>query len=366
MKTIQVKSLRGNYAIVTGSGILEKTGALMLAAGLTGKVLIVTQRRIPVVHLTKVKNSLLKSGFDARIFFLPDGETAKSQENLFKVYGALLKNGFERRDTLLALGGGVTGDLAGFAAATYLRGILFVNVPTTLLAQVDSAIGGKTGINLKEGKNLAGSFYPPKLVISDAKTLITLPERELKAALGEVVKYGVISDAKLFRRLEGLTLKSLKKNNGLLAEIVNACSAIKAGVVSRDEFETLGERMVLNFGHTFGHGFEKALNYKKILHGEAVAVGMICAGRLAVDLKMFSQRDFIRMENLMRRLELPVSVEWMGVKLRDVLSAMAHDKKKKGGRLRFVLPVRIGKVVVRDGVSEASIQNIIIKAGARS
>lgn len=365
MKTIQVKSLRGNYSIVTGTGILEKTGPLMLSEGLKGKVLIVTQKRIPAGHLAKVKSSLAKSGFDVRVFFLPDGEIAKSQENLFKVYAALLRNGFERRDTLLALGGGVTGDLTGFAAATYLRGIPFVNVPTTLLAQVDSAIGGKTGINLKEGKNLAGAFYPPKLVVSDAKTLKTLPERELKAALGEVVKYGVISDAKLFRRLENLTLKDLRKNNALLAEIVNACSAIKAGVVSRDEFETSGERMILNFGHTFGHGFEKALNYKKILHGEAVSIGMICAGRLAVDLNLFSRGDFLRMENLMRKLGLPVSAAGMGVKSADVLSAMAHDKKKKSGKLRFVLPVRIGKVVVRDAVSEASIKNNILKAGTK-
>ncbi len=337
----------------------------MLSAGLKGKVLIVTQKKIPAVHLFKVKNSLSKSGFDARVFFLPDGEIAKSQQNLFKVYGTLLKNGFERKDTLLALGGGVTGDLTGFAAATYLRGIPFVNVPTTLLAQVDSAIGGKTGINLKEGKNLAGAFYPPKLVISDAQTLKTLPERELKAALGEVVKYGVISDAKLFKRLETFTIKDLRNNNNLLAEIVDACSRIKAGVVGRDEFETLGERMILNFGHTFGHGFEKALNYKKILHGEAVAVGMICAGRLAVELRMFSLADFARMENLMKKLGLPVSAEGMGVKTAAVLAAMAHDKKKKSGKVRFVLPVKIGKVVVRDGIPEASIKNVIRKAGTK-
>ena len=337
----------------------------MISADLKGKAMIVTQKSIPAVHLLKVKMSLSKSGFDVRTFFLPDGEIAKSQENLFKVYSALLKNGFERRDTILALGGGVTGDLTGFAAATYLRGIPFVNVPTTLLAQVDSSIGGKTGINLKEGKNLAGAFYPPKLIISDAETLTTLPERELKAALGEVVKYGVISDAKLFTRLENVTLKGLKTNNRLLAEIVESCSRIKAGVVSRDEFEISGERIILNFGHTFGHGFEKALNYKKILHGEAVSVGMICAGRLAVDLKIFSAQDFNRLGNLMRKLELPISAPEMNAKLSDVMAAMMHDKKKRSGKLRFVLPVKIGKVVVRDDIPMGMIEKIILEAGAK-
>lgn len=365
MKTIQVKSLRGDYSIITGSGILTKTGPLMRSKGLKGKVMIVTQKGIPAAHLRKVESSLKKSGFAVSVFFLPDGETAKSQQNLFKVYSALLKNGFERRDTLLALGGGVAGDLTGFAAATYLRGIPFVNVPTTLLAQVDSSIGGKTGINLKEGKNLAGAFYPPKLVISDAKTLATLPDRELKAALGEVVKYGVISDAKLFRRLERVTFQDLKKNNALLAEIVGICSKIKAGVVSRDELETKGERMILNFGHTFGHGFEKAFNYKKILHGEAVSIGMSCAGQLAVDLGMFSAEDFERTEVLMRKLGLPVTAEGMGAKLDKVLAAMTHDKKKRSGKLRFVLPVKIGRVVVRENISQEKIEKILIEAGAK-
>lgn len=365
IKKIPVKSLRGNYEIVTGPGVLSRAGEWMVSAGLKGRVLIVTQKNIPAQHLQRLRSSLIQAGFAARAFFVPNGESAKSQENLFKLYSTLLKYGFERRDNLLALGGGVVGDLTGFAAATYLRGIPFVNIPTTLLAQVDSAIGGKTGINLAEGKNLAGAFYPPKLVISDSQTLTTLPDRELKAALGEVVKYGVIRDVRLFRRLENFTFKKFKKNISLMAEIVDSCSRIKGGIVSRDEFETSGERIILNFGHTFGHGFEKALNFKKLLHGEAVAVGMICAGRLAVDLKLFSEAEFERVKNLMLKLELPVSVESLNVKLREVLAAMLHDKKKKSGKLRFVLPIQIGKVIIRENIPETKIENVILKAGAR-
>lgn len=365
MKTTNVKSLRGPYKIVTGSGLLEKSGSLIAKAGIRGKILIVTQRNIAKWHLQKVEVSLKKSGFGTHVYYLPEGETAKSGEELFKLYGFLLEKGFERRDAILALGGGVTGDLSGFAAATYLRGIAFVNAPTTLLAQVDSAIGGKTGINLKEGKNLAGAFYPPKVVISDVQPLKTLPARELQAALAEVVKYGVISDPKLFALLERSADKILSKDTELLHLIVEASSRIKAGVVSRDEFETSGERMILNFGHTFGHGFEKAFDFKKMLHGEAVSVGMVCAARLAADLKMLPESDVERIIGLLNKFDLPVSVSGMNAKVSDIVAAMMHDKKKKAGKLRFVLPVKIGKVVVRDDVSPRMIEKIILEAGAK-
>ncbi len=365
MKITAVKSLRGNYKIVTGSGLLAKCGGLIANAGIKGKVLIVTQRNIAKWHLQKVEVSLRKSGFDSTVYYLPEGETAKSSAELFKLYGFMLEKGFERRDAVLALGGGVTGDLSGFAAATYLRGVAFINAPTTLLAQVDSAIGGKTGINLNEGKNLIGAFYPPKVVISDVEPLKTLPVRELTAALAEVVKYGVISEPKLFTLLEKSADKILSKDPDLLETIVEASSRIKAGVVSRDEFETSGERMILNFGHTFGHGFEKAFDYKKLLHGEAVSIGMVCAGRAAVEMGLFEKTDFVRLAALLKNLDLPVSVSGLSAKVSDVTSAMMHDKKKKAGKLRFVLPVKIGKVVVRDDVPARLIEKIILEAGAK-
>jgi 3-dehydroquinate synthase len=365
VKTIVVKSLRGTYKIVTGSGLLEKSGSLIAAAGVRGKILVVTQKNIAKWHLQKVEVSLKKSGFTSQVYYLPEGETAKSSDELFKLYAFMLEKGFERRDAILALGGGVTGDLSGFAAATYLRGIAFLNAPTTLLAQVDSAIGGKTGINLKEGKNLVGAFYPPKVVISDVQPLTTLPARELQAALAEVVKYGVISDPKLFALLERSADKILSKDTDLLHVIVEASSRIKAGVVSRDEFETSGERMILNFGHTFGHGFEKAFDFKKLLHGEAVSIGMVCAARLAAEMKMLPGAEVERIENLLRSFGLPLSIAGMNAKASDITAAMMHDKKKKAGKLRFVLPVKIGKVVVRDDVPARLIEKIILEAGAK-
>lgn len=366
MKSIAVKSSKGDYRILVGSGLLAKTGSLVASIGAGSRVLVVSQEGIAKLYLSTVVKSLKVKGFQVYSHLVADGETAKSQTELFKIYSVLLDRGFERRDVLLALGGGVVGDLTGFAAATYLRGIPFVNVPTTLLAQVDSAIGGKTAINLDEGKNLVGAFYPPKLVISDSEPLATLPRRELQAALGEVVKYGVIRDAALFRFLEQNAYGILEKKPELLSRIVEACSRIKAGVVSRDEFETLGERMILNFGHTFGHGFEQALDYKKLLHGEAVAVGMICAARTAMALNLFKKADYQRLENLSKTLKLPVTIRGLDIDAGRILSAMMRDKKKKSGKLRFVLPVSIGKVVVRDNIPRALVAKIILEAGAKS
>lgn len=363
MKTIPVKSIRGNYKIVVGKGLLEKTGGFLRALGLSGKAFVVTQAPVAARYLKPVLKSLKAAKITAYVHNLPDGETAKSGAELFKIYHALLDKQFERRDTVVALGGGVTGDLSGFAAATYLRGISFVNIPTTLLAQVDSAIGGKTAINLEEGKNLVGAFYPPRIVISDIRTLRSLPERELRASLGEVVKYGMISDAKLFRFLEA-NMENIS-NEQVFEKIVAASSGIKAGVVSRDEHETKGERMILNLGHTFGHGFEQALEYRKLYHGEAVSVGMVCAGRLALRLKIFKAADFKQFLNLLLALRLPVSVRGLNVDLEKVLSAMQRDKKKKAGSLRFVLPTGIGKVVIRQDIPTGIVREILLEAGAK-
>lgn len=364
MKKIPVKSMRGSYHIWTGSGLLEKTGSILKSLGIQGKVMIVTQNNIARFYLNKLSAALTKQKIQNVSHFAADGETAKSQTELFKLLDALCEQDFERGDTLLALGGGVAGDLTGFAASIYMRGISFINVPTTLLAQVDSAIGGKTGINLRHGKNLAGAFYPPKAVISDIKPLGTLPARELHASLAEVVKYGVIRDAKLFVFLEKNAEKILAKDAACLEHIVAVSSAIKAGIVSRDEHETKGERMILNFGHTFGHGFEKALDYKGLLHGEAVALGMVCAADLAVRLKLFSKDSFNRLVRLLQKLNLPVSLSGLRIQTDEVLSAMSRDKKKKAGRLRFVLPLSIGKVMVRENVRPALLEEILVSHGA--
>lgn len=359
MESVPVKSAKDSYAVCIGSDLVARAGRLLKKHGLNGKVCIITQEKVAEFHLKALEKSLRRQGYPTVVHQLPDGEEAKNQKELFAVYRQLVREDFERRDAIIALGGGVVGDLAGFAAATFLRGIAFVNIGTTLLAQVDSSIGGKTAINLEEGKNLVGAFYPPRLVISDVATLATLPDREFRASLGEVVKYGMIKDAELFGFLEKKTGRILKRDTGVLQKIVLDSARIKAGVVSRDEYETKGERMVLNFGHTFGHGIEQALHYTKLLHGEAVSIGMACAARLAVFLKIFSGRDEKRLLQLLESFHLPISPDGLDVSTADILTAMGRDKKKQAGNLRFVLPERIGKVTVRGGIPEKLIKKAI-------
>ncbi len=352
--------------MLAGSGLLKKAGKFLRKLGINGKVLIVTQPPIARHYLKDLEKSIRSQHIQAVTHLAEDGETAKNQTELFRIFHKLCHEGFERRDAVIALGGGVVGDLAGFAASAYLRGLPFVNIPTTLLAQVDSSLGGKTAINLPQGKNLVGAFYPPKIVLADVQTLATISNRELYASLAEVVKYGVIRDAKLFDFLEKNAEKILQKHPASLEKIVTASAAIKAGVVSRDEFETKGERVILNFGHTFGHGFEKALDYRKLLHGEAVSVGMVCAADLAVRLKMFREEDFRRLRDLLKKFRLPVSLSGLTVDLKETLSAMSRDKKKAAGRLRFVLPVKIGKVAVRENISASLIQKILFDYGVKA
>jgi 3-dehydroquinate synthase len=353
-----------------GEKLIPKTGSLLRRfvpeSGKAGKIMVVTQKRIARYYGKPLLSSLQKAGFRVSSHFLPEGEKAKSQQELFRLYRTLLALDFERRDMLLALGGGVTGDLTGFAAATYLRGIAFINIGTTLLAQVDSSIGGKTGINLEEGKNLVGAFYPPKLVISDTRSLRTLTGRDFNASLAEVVKYGIIRDPQLFRLLESQAARILARDPKLLAEIVTDSARIKALVVSHDERETKGERMILNYGHTFGHGFEQALGYKHLRHGEAVSIGMVCAARLAVKLELFSAAEAERQNRLLEKLGLPISLSGLKLATHKILCGMTRDKKKHAGRLCFVLPVKIGKVVIREDVPGGLVRKMIEEVGGES
>jgi len=360
MHRIKVKSLKLDYEVLIGSNILSQTGAEIKKLPFSGKIFILTQKNAAKHYLAKLKNSLKKAGYSSvTVHYVPDGERAKAMSELVKIYEALLKHGFERGDMLLALGGGVVGDLGGFAASTYLRGIKFVNVATTLLAQVDSSIGGKTAVNLKEGKNLAGTFYPPHLVISDVAVLKTLPERELKASLAEVVKYGVIRDPDLFCLLEKSRKKIVAKDLKVFEEMVLRSAQIKAEVVSRDEFETKGERVILNYGHTFGHAFEKAGKYKVLLHGEGVSIGMHCAAVLAVQLKLVSADFCERQRALLQGLGLPYQLRKKQFNSKSIMQAMMHDKKKTAGKLRFILPTRMGKVAAFDNLKLSKVQKII-------
>jgi 3-dehydroquinate synthase len=365
MKTIQVKSLKGNYRICVGQGLLAQAGALVSGIFKPGtKLMIVSQKNL-TPYLKVIAASLSKKGFEVYSHTLPDGEIAKSGAELFRLSYALLAKGFERRDGIVAVGGGVVSDLAGFAASVYLRGIRYVNIATTLLAQVDSAIGGKTAIDLKEGKNLMGAFWPPALVISDVNTLRSLPQREFCASLGEVVKYGVIRDPALFAFLEKNVKKILRKDLGAIEKVVLACAKIKAGVVSRDEFETKGERAILNYGHTFAHGIEGALGYKGLVHGEAVAIGMMMAAQLAADFKLCSDELPWRQMKLLISMKLPVSIKKFNLGASEILKAMMTDKKKNKGSLRFVLPRLMGKVTLEKSISSESVRKILRLAGAK-
>ena len=365
MKILTVRSSRGDYKICVGRGLLLRSGALMAGVFEPGaKLMIVSQKNLSP-YLKPLARSLKKKGFEVSIHLLPHGEVAKSEKELFRLSHALLSRGFERKDGIVAVGGGVVSDLAGFAAAVYLRGIRYVNVATTLLAQVDSAIGGKTAIDLKEGKNLMGAFHPPALVISDVAVLKSLPTRELCASLGEVVKYGVIRSAELFDLLEKNGKAIFRKDLAVLEKIVASAAKIKAGVVSRDEFETKGERMILNYGHTFGHGVEGALHYGRIVHGEAVAVGMMMAAQLAVSLGLCSQDLVWRQMKLIMSLRLPVSIKSLGLKTDTVLKVMMKDKKKSKGVLRFILPRRIGQVSIEKNIPLSLVRTIIRQAGGK-
>lgn len=365
MRTILVNLPHSPYRIWVGRRLLERLPEFLGRLGLTGRIFLVTERNVARYHLARFAAALRKAKRPHEVFYLPEGERAKSAKVLLQIYRALAKGRFERRDPLIALGGGAVGDVAGFAASTYLRGIPLVQVGTTLLAQVDSSIGGKTGMNLPEGKNLVGSFYQPRLVVSDVSLLSTLARRDLVASLAEVIKCGVIRDGKLFGYLEENLDSILAGNLARLEEIVFRSARIKAEIVERDEKETRGERMVLNYGHTFGHAFEAAKNYRGLRHGEAVALGMAAAAHLARKRQMLPAADEIRQNRLIERAGLPIRLRPYRLDEERVIRHMLLDKKKKGGRLRFILPEAIGGVRVVDDVSLAEVKEVLEELGGK-
>ncbi len=342
-----------SYPIHIGSGNLDSLGTACKAAGLKGRCLIVTDENVAPLYADRAFQSLEKAGFTPVLETLPAGEPTKSQAQLLNLYSKAAAHGLDRHSFMVALGGGVIGDLTGFAAASWLRGIRFVQVPTTLLAMVDSSVGGKTGINIPAGKNLVGAFHQPSLVMLDLNTLKTLPPRELAAGMAEVVKYGVIWDEELFRALEKAAAKF--PDIGDLSEIVARCCEIKAEVVRQDEREG-GLRSILNFGHTAAHAIENAAGYGRYLHGEAVAIGMVYAAHLSVALKELSVEESARIEKLLAGLSLPVGVPELAWK--DIRAAMAVDKKTVGGLPKFVLADRIGHVEFGCEVPEKLLEEV--------
>jgi 3-dehydroquinate synthase len=320
---------------------LARAGDFLVQAGLRGKVAIVSNPTVAQLYLDPIHKTLDQSGFDVVPILLPDGEEHKNFTSLQTIYDRLIAERFERKSCVLALGGGVIGDLAGFAAATYLRGVPYVQVPTTLLAQVDSSVGGKTGVNHADGKNLIGAFYQPKLVLIDVAVLKTLPRREMVAGLAEVIKYGVIADPALFAALEAEIEKLLQLDSERLIQTIATCCAIKAKVVEADERED-DYRAVLNFGHTIGHALEAVTGYTELLHGEAVGIGMVKAAALSAKQGLCDQSSFDRVVRLIKQAGLPTEIP-SNVSLPSLIQAMEVDKKAAGGKIKFVMCAGLGK-----------------------
>ena len=343
MRTVNVRLGHRSYTIQVGSGLLTRLGRACKQLQLGRRCAVISDRHVAPHYAATALRSLSAAGFVPTLITVPVGETAKSLKTVEFCYNQLARQRLERKSFVVALGGGVVGDLAGFVAATYLRGIPFVQVPTTLLAQVDSSVGGKVGVNLPAGKNLVGAFHQPRLVLCDLNTLDTLPSREFRSGLAEVIKYGIISDAALFRKLELKLDKLLKRDPAILADVIARCCAIKARVVGQDETEG-GVRAILNFGHTVGHALEAISRYGKYLHGEAIAIGQVAAADLSARVMGLPRRDVDRIRDLFRRAGLPVRVRLTTPQWRSLRQAMRLDKKVSSGEIRFVLARRIGKV----------------------
>ncbi len=357
MQTIKVDLGQNSYNIIVGEKILPKLGAYLRALKIGQDAIVITNSYVRKLHGKNILFSLKQEGFSVKVIDVLDSEKSKSAQTAFDLLGKMAAYDIKKKIFIIAFGGGVVGDLAGFVAAVYKRGIPYVQVPTSFLAQIDSAIGGKTAIDLSSGKNLVGAFYQPKLVFSDVALLATLSKRQLRNGLAEAVKYGVIRDPKLFAYILKNYSKLLSGNLKTLTSVVASCSRIKADVVSVDEKETKGVRVILNFGHTIGHAIEAASKYEAYQHGEAIALGMRAAAEIAHRLGLFSLKDWQSLENLLSAIGLPEKIK--KVSLDEILKATQHDKKIKSGKNRFVLPVRIGAVKVVEGVSEKLIKQVI-------
>jgi 3-dehydroquinate synthase len=342
MRVVKVPLGARSYSIFIGPGLLSRLGAECRRLRLGQRCAIISDRNVAPRFAKAAQRSLESAGFDPVLITVPAGETAKSLKTAQSCYDHLAAHRLERKSFIVALGGGVVGDLAGFVAATYLRGIPFVQVPTTLLAQVDSSVGGKVGVNLDAGKNLVGAFYQPKLVLCDLDALRKLPRREFRAGLAEVIKYGIIYDAALFRRLERDLPKLLKLEPRLLGDVVARCCEIKAAVVSQDETEG-GLRAILNFGHTIGHAIENSVGYGKYLHGEAIAIGQVVAAKLSSELLGLPHPDAGRIKTLFARSGLPSEIRLSGNQRPRLFAAMKLDKKVSSGEIKFVLAEKIGR-----------------------
>jgi len=353
MKGIKVDLGERSYPIYVEAKVLNQVGELAKKHGAGQKVALITDVNVAKYYREEVESSLEKQNFQVLCFILPDGEQTKSLKMADYLYEKLIEANFERNSVVLSLGGGVVGDLAGFVAATFMRGVSFVQIPTTLLSQTDSSVGGKVGINHRLGKNLIGAFHQPLFVVIDPEVLKTLPQREIWAGMAEVVKYGLIFDKNFFEFLsENLNDLVLLKNMESLEMVIEHCCGIKAHVVAADERES-GLRRILNFGHTVGHAIEAITKYTYLRHGEAVVLGMRTMNWLSQKLELLSKDEFDQIDNFLQRMKLPPTLPDLDPK--TILQKTYHDKKVTDGVLNLVLLKEIGQAVIRNDVDEKSI-----------
>ena len=355
MNKIDIRLGQNSYSVHIGSGILSQTGQRLKELGYGDKAVIITNPVVNKLYGNLVKQSLIDAGYKTTILEVPDGEEHKSLESAGKLYQQLAESGAERSTPILALGGGVIGDLAGFVAATYMRGVPLVQLPTTLLAQCDSSIGGKTAVNHGQLKNEIGAFYQPKITISDIATLKTLPSAELTSGLCEVIKHAVIKDEQFFVYLEK-NLDLIRALDEIVLEaIVTKSARIKAAVVESDE-KDMGLRNILNFGHTVGHAVESVSNFQ-VAHGQAVAIGMIAAAKIAAELDIMDYGNVTRLVEFLQKAGLMTKLLHMEVK--QVIQTMRYDKKVQHDKIRFVLPRSIGQVFITDDVSSVVVEKVL-------
>ncbi len=365
MQSVKVSLGVRSYTIAIGRQLLPRLGRECRRLRLGARCAVVTDDHVATRYAATAVGALREAGFEPVLVTVPAGENSKSLTTVAACYDQLAAHRLERKSFVVALGGGVVGDVAGFVAATYLRGIDFVQVPTTLLAQVDSSVGGKVGVNLPAGKNLVGAFWQPRLVWCDLDTLKTLPVREFRAGLAEVIKYGVIYDAELFEQLETTLPRVLDQDPAVLGMIVARCCQIKAAVVAADETES-GLRAILNFGHTVGHALEAISGYGQYLHGEALALGQMVAASLSSRLLAFPPRDAQRLARLLDQAGLPTRLALAAAQRARLLVAMRHDKKVSGGVIKFVLANKIGQVSFGQPVAPELIEDVLLEAAAGS
>ena len=343
-----------SYEVTIEAGIRNKINEELLKIGVKNnrKILVISNKEISDLYIEEFLKPLKRNNYQVQIFLIKAGEFHKNVETLIEIYNFAFEFGLDRNSLIIALGGGIVGDITGLAAATWLRGIDYIQIPTTLLSMVDSSVGGKTAVNHPKGKNLIGAFHQPKAVFIDPETLKTLPKREFNAGMAEVIKYGVIKDKELFEFLENEKNKNklINLENECLIKIINSSIKTKSHIVSKDEQEH-GLRAILNYGHSFGHVIENLCGYGEFLHGEAISIGMKIAGGIALEKGLWSNEEFIRQDNLLKSYSLPTKIPKINKK--EVITILMGDKKVRDGKMRFILPKGIGEVDIYDDVLDS-------------